>query len=59
MNEVLTVPEVIDFLRCDKNTVYKLLKENQIKHFMLGNKYRIERKELEKFINQGGTSCNQ
>lgn len=39
--DVLSVDELIDVLKISKKTVYKLLKDNKIKHIKTGREYRI------------------
>lgn len=56
MGEVLIVKEIIDYLRCDKMTAYKLIREGQIKAVNIGNKnrpkYRILKEDFDKFLNR-------
>lgn len=58
MDEVLTVKEIIDYLRCDKMTVYKLIREQKIKAVNIGNEnrpvYRILKEDFARFLNKGG-----
>jgi len=39
--DLLNVDELIDVLKISKKTVYKLLKDNKIKHIKTGREYRI------------------
>ncbi|QVK19283.1 helix-turn-helix domain-containing protein [Mycoplasmatota bacterium] len=55
MNEVLTVKEIVEYLRCDIMTVYKLIHEGRIKTVNIGTekkpKYRILKEWFESFLN--------
>jgi excisionase family DNA binding protein len=52
MPEIMTAPEVAIYLKTSKVTVYDLIKKGRLKSFTLGeNKVRIQREELEKYIN--------
>ena len=52
MPEIMTVQEVADYLKTTKVTVYNLIKTGRLKTFTLGeNKIRIQREDLEKYIN--------
>ena len=48
--DVLTVDQVCDALSIGKNTVYQLLKENQIKHIKVGKKFLVPKIFLIDFI---------
>jgi|GEM_PF-4727838 len=52
MPEIMTVEDVAEYLKTSKVTVYNLIKTGRIKTFTLGeNKIRIQREELQKYIN--------
>ena len=47
-NQPLNVQEVADFLRVSKDTVYRLIREESLPAFKVGNrKYRIRHEDLE------------
>ena len=48
--DVLTVDQVCDALSIGKNTVYQLLKKNQIKHIKVGKKFLVPKIFLIDFI---------
>jgi len=55
MSDVLTVKDIINHLRIDKMTAYKLIKDGKIKALNIGNenrpKYRILKEDYETFLN--------
>lgn len=59
MLELLTVKDIINHLKIDKMTAYRLIKDGQIKAVNIGTKkrpkYRILKEEYEKFL-RGGTN---
>jgi putative molybdopterin biosynthesis protein len=57
LNEfALTVDEVAKAFKISKHTVYELIKRGELKAFKVGNKMRIEEKELERFKDSQRTS---
>ncbi len=40
-NEIMTVPTLAEFLRCDKSTIYRLLKNKKIPAFKIGSDWRF------------------
>ena len=53
MNQnLLTIPDLCQELGIGKSTVYKLLKEKQIKSTKIGSRLIIRRDELEHYINK-------
>ncbi len=48
--EVLNVDDVMDELRVGRNTVYRLLKDNTLKGFKVGDHWRISRYSLDSYI---------
>ena len=49
-NNILTVKEVAEYLRIGQRSVYKLIKENKIPAIRILNKWRVDKKELEKIF---------
>jgi len=50
--EVMTVPEVAQYLGCHQTTIYKLIKSFQLPGFRLGFDWRFRRSEIEKYRRQ-------
>jgi excisionase family DNA binding protein len=48
--ELLTVSEVANELRISSPTVYRLIREHQLKAHKFRGSYRVERRELEKYL---------
>ena len=47
----LTVDETAEYLRLNKNTVLKLIKEGKIKAARFGRVWRIQRSEINRILN--------
>mgnify|MGYP001023979526 CR=1 FL=1 len=58
MLELITVQDIIEHLKINKMTAYRLIRDGQIKAVNIGTekrpKYRILKDDYEKFL-QGGT----
>ena len=48
-NETVTVPEVAEFLRVSRQTIYMMVKNGKIPHFRVGSKVRFKRSDIEAF----------
>src|SRR5674536_358992 len=48
----LTPLEVANLLKISKNTVYELVKRGEINSYKVGNKLRIEMKDIEEYKNK-------
>lgn len=48
--DVLTVKEVQTIIRTGRNSTYKLIKENKIKHICVGKKILIPKQYLIEFL---------
>ena len=46
-NETVTVPEVAEFLRVPRQTIYMMVKNGKIPHFRVGSKVRFKRSDIE------------
>jgi excisionase family DNA binding protein len=46
-NETVTVPEVAEFLRVSRQTIYMMVKNGKIPHFRVGSKVRFKRSDIE------------
>ena len=56
LDKILTVPEVAQYLRVSRTTVWRWCNEGKIPAFKVGRDWRIHRTELEKVVgyNLGG-----
>jgi putative molybdopterin biosynthesis protein len=52
-NETYTPVEVASILKITKNTVYELVKRNELKGFKVGKKLRINKKDVYAYLNRG------
>lgn len=50
MKDIMTVPEVAKFLLLDVSTIYKYLKNGKMDYFKVGVRYRIQKEEVLKFV---------
>ena len=48
--ELITIEEVMKILKIGKNTAYRLLEDNEIEDFRIGNKWKIPRSSVYKYI---------
>ena len=48
--ELITIEEVMKILKIGKNTAYHLLEDNEIEAFRIGNKWKIPRSSVYKYI---------
>ena len=49
MNNLLTVPEVAKILKVNRNTVYKLIRANELKAVLIGS-LKVTEEDLQAFI---------
>lgn len=49
-DELITIEEVMAILKVGKNTAYHLLEDNEIEAFRIGNKWKIPRSSVYKYI---------
>ncbi len=47
---IMTLAEVAQYLRVNRNTLYKLIRRGQIPVFKIGSDYRFDKNEIEKLI---------
>lgn len=45
----LRLREVVEDLKIQPETAYRLIKSGKLRAFKIGNQYRVEEKDLEKF----------
>lgn len=57
-NSVLTPQEVADILKIAKNTVYELIKRGDLNGYRVGNKVRVDVKDVEEYKNRSKTIKN-
>jgi excisionase family DNA binding protein len=50
--QLLTLEQVAEYLNVDKFTVYRLLAENELPAFKVGNQWRFKRKMIENWLAQ-------
>ena len=48
--EILTIPEMADYLRVHKLTLYRLIKAGKVPSFKIGSDYRFMRSAIETWI---------
>ena len=49
-NEIMEVQTLAEFLRCDKSTIYRLLKNKKIPAFKLGSDWRFIKADIIRWI---------
>jgi len=49
-DEVMTIPEVAEYLKVTRQTVHRLMKSGELKAFKIGRSTRILKSEIEKFV---------
>ena len=50
--EVMTVPQLAEYLQCNKSTIYRLIKKGDIPAFKVGADWRFKRDVIEKWLRQ-------
>ena len=53
MNDYLTTRQVLDILKVDRITIYRMLQDGRIKGFKIGQQWRFPLQEVERLV--GGT----
>ena len=51
MDEILTIPEVADYLKMSKSKVYRMVQRGQIPYVRIGRNVRIRKQDLLAWIN--------
>jgi excisionase family DNA binding protein len=54
---LLTVNEVADLLRVSRMTVYRLIKEGQIKALRVGRSYRLREDDVDEYLSKRYTEA--
>lgn len=57
--EAYTPDEVAKLFKISKHTVYELIKRGELKAFKIGNKMRIEQRELDRFMDVDSSNKNE
>lgn len=50
MDEILTVPEIAEYLRVSRTTVWRWCNEGKLRAFKAGRHWRVPRSEIEKMV---------
>ena len=50
MKDVMTISAVAEYLQVHPNTVYKLVKKNELPHYRVGKKIRFNKQAIDKKI---------
>jgi len=53
MPQLMTVKELGEYLRFTKRTIYRLLKQGSIPAIKIGNKWRFDKDEIDKWLRHG------
>ena len=53
--DVMTIGELADYLRCNKSTIYRLIKKEQLPAFRIGSDWRFKRELIEKWMEEQKT----
>ena len=53
-HDLLTPPEVLDYLRITARTLYRLIKAGQIPAVRVGHQWRVRRADLNEWLRQSG-----
>ena len=48
--EILTVSELADYLRCNKSTIYKLVRSGDLPGFKIGSDWRFRADHIERWL---------
>lgn len=51
-DQILTIPEVAEYLKLSKSKVYLLVQAGKIPHFKIGRNVRIREKDLSQWLEQ-------
>jgi excisionase family DNA binding protein len=52
MDKILTVPEIAEYLRVSRTTVWRWCNEGKLPAFKVGRHWRVHRSEFEKLVGQ-------
>ena len=48
--EIMTVPEVAEYLRCHESSIYRMLKNKQLPAFKVGADWRFNRSQIDQWM---------
>ncbi|HQM01997.1 MAG TPA: helix-turn-helix domain-containing protein [Ruminococcus flavefaciens] len=51
-DELITIDELMEILKIGKNTAYRMLEDKEIEAFRIGNKWKIPRSSVYKYIQE-------
>jgi excisionase family DNA binding protein len=54
--DILTVTELADYLRCNKSTIYKLVKTGELPGFKIGSDWRFRADQVEQWLRRSQSS---
>lgn len=49
-HDIMNVTEVMEFFRCHRSTIYRLLKRGSLPGFKLGSDWRFRRQDIEAYM---------
>ena len=49
-DEIITIDELCKLLKTTRQNIYKLIKNNELPYFLLGNSYRFSKEEVLKAL---------
>ena len=52
MNDLMKVPEVAEFLRCQPRTIYKWIKNNRLPYYKLGASLLFRREDVLRWMDE-------
>jgi excisionase family DNA binding protein len=50
--DVMTIAELAAYLRCNKSTIYRLIKREKLPAFRIGSDWRFKRELIEKWMEE-------
>ena len=50
--DVMTIAELATYLRCNKSTIYRLIKRERLPAFRIGSDWRFKRELIEKWMEE-------
>ena len=53
-HEIMTITELAAYLRCNRSTIYRLIKGGKLPAFRIGADWRFKRKLIEKWTEEQG-----
>ena len=56
--DVMTIAELAAYLRCNKSTIYRLIKREKLPAFRIGSDWRFKRELIEKWMEDQGSKLS-